>query len=54
MTATVDVIQLEAQGEHTAESHAHDKVSKNLTIQQSSALESMVATNPMTSATTVR
>jgi hypothetical protein len=54
ITATADVIQLEAQGEHTAESHIHDKVSKFSTIQQSSALESMVATNSMASATTMR
>ena len=32
-------IKLEAQGEHTAESHVQDKVSKFLTVQQSSALE---------------
>jgi hypothetical protein len=54
ITATADVIQLEAQGEHTAESHAQDKVSKFLIIQQSSALEQMVSTNPMASSTTVR
>jgi hypothetical protein len=54
VTATVDDIQLEAQGEHTAESHVQDKVSKFLTVQQSSVLEQMVSTNPMASATTVR
>ena len=54
VTATAAVIQLEAQGEHTAESHVLDKVSKFLTVQQSSALEQMVSTNPMASSTTVR
>jgi hypothetical protein len=54
VTATADVIQLEAQGGHTAESHVQDKVSKFLTVQQSSALEQMVSTNPMASSTTVR
>ncbi len=54
ISATADVIHLEAQGEHTAESHVQDKVSKFLTIQQSSALEQMVSTNPMVSSTTVR
>jgi len=54
VTATAAVIQLEAQGEHTAESHVQDKVSKFLTVQQSSALEQMVSTNPMASSTTVR
>jgi hypothetical protein len=53
VTATADVIQLEAQGEHTAESHAQDKVAKVLTVQQSSALEQMVSTNPMASSKTV-
>jgi hypothetical protein len=39
---------------NTAESHVQDKVSKFLSIQQSSALEQMVSTNPMASSTTVR
>ena len=47
VTATAFVIQLEAQGEHTAESHVQDKASKFLTVQQSPALEQMVSTNPM-------
>ena len=52
--ATADTIKLEAQGEHTAESHVVDKVSKFLSIRQSAALEQMVSTNPMVSSTTVR
>jgi hypothetical protein len=52
--ATASIIRLEGQGEHTAESHLQDKVSKFLTVQQSSALEQMGSTNPMVSATTVR
>ncbi len=36
VTATADVIQPEAQGEHTAESHVEDKVAKFLTIQDDS------------------
>ena len=47
-------LELESQGEHTAESHIQDKVSKFLTIQQSSALEQIVSTNPMVSSTTAR
>ena len=54
VTATADLIYLEGQGEHTAQSHVQDKVSKFLTVQQSSALEQMVSTNPMASSTTVR
>jgi len=52
--ATAFEIKLEAQGEHTSESHVQDKVSKFLTIQQSAALERMVSTNPMVSATSCR
>ena len=52
--ATAFKIKLEAQGEHTAESHLQDKVSKFLSIQQSAALEQMVSTNPMVSATSCR
>lgn len=52
--ATAFKIKLEAQGEHTAESHALDKVSKFLSIQQTSALEQIVSTNPMVSATSCR
>ena len=52
--ATEAVIKLESPGEHTAESHIQDKVSKFLTIQQSGALEQMVSTNPMVSSTTAR
>ena len=51
---TQTVINLESQGEHTAESHIQDKVSKFLTIQQSSALEQIVSTNPMVSSTAAR
>jgi hypothetical protein len=47
-------IKLEAQGEQTAERHLQDKVTKFLSIQQTAALEQMVATNPMISSTTVR
>ena len=47
-------MKLESQGEHTAESHIQDKVSKFLTIQQSSVLEQIVSTNPMVSSTTAR
>ncbi len=46
IAATAFQIKLEGQGEHTAESHVQDKVAKFLTIQQSSALEQMVSTNP--------
>ncbi len=46
IAATAFQIKLEGQGEHTAESHVQDKVSKFLTIQQSAALEQMVSTNP--------
>ncbi len=52
--ATAFTIKLEAQGEHTAESHVQDKVSKFLSIQQTAALEQMVSTNPMVSATSAR
>ena len=45
---------MEAQGEHTAESHVQDKVTKFLSIPQTSALQQMVATNPMISSTTAR
>ena len=51
--ATAYTIKLEAQGEHTAESHVQDKVSKFLSISQSAALQQMVATNPMVGSTTV-
>jgi hypothetical protein len=49
--ATAFKIKLEAQGEHTAESHVQDKVSKFLSIQQTAALQQMVSTNPKVSAT---
>ncbi len=52
--ATTFTIKLEAQGEHTAESHVHDKVTIFLSIPQTAALQQMVATNPMVSSTTVR
>ena len=45
---------MEAQGEHTAESHVQDKVTKFLSIPQTAALQQMVATNPMISSTTAR
>ena len=45
---------MEAQGEHTAESHVQDKVTKFLSIPQTAALQQMVATNPMVSSTTAR
>ena len=54
IAATAFEIKLEAQGEHTAESHVQDKVSKFLSIQQSAALEQMVSTNPMVSSTSAR
>jgi hypothetical protein len=47
-------IKLEAQGKHTAESHVQDKVTIFFSIQQTSALQQMVATNPMVSSTTVQ
>jgi hypothetical protein len=49
-------IKLEAQEEHTAESHLQDKITKFLSIPQSksAALEHMVATNPMVSSTKMR
>jgi hypothetical protein len=53
IAATAFKIKLEAQGEHTAESHVQDKVSKFLSIQQTAALQQMVSTNPMVSSTTV-
>jgi hypothetical protein len=52
--ATAFKIKLEAQGEHTPESHVQDEVSKFLSIQQTAALEQMVSTNPMVSATSAR
>jgi hypothetical protein len=52
--ATAFSIKLEAQGEHGAESHVQDKVTKFLSIPQTAALQQMVATNPMVSSTTVR
>ena len=52
--ATVFSIKLEAQGEHSAESHVQDKVTNILSIPQTAALQQMVATNPMVSSTTVR
>ena len=44
--ATAFKIKLEAQGEHTAESHVQDKVSKFLSIQQTAALEQMLLLHP--------
>ncbi len=52
--ATAFKIKLESQGEHTAESHVQDKVSKFLSLRQTAALEQMVSTNPMVSATSAR
>ena len=54
IAATAFKIKLEAQGEHTAESHVQDKVSKFLSIQQTAALQRMVSANPMVSATSCR
>jgi hypothetical protein len=54
IAATAFKIKLEAQGEHTAESHIQDKVSKFLSIQQTAALQQMVSTNPKVSATSCR
>ncbi len=51
--ATAKIIKLEAQGEHTVESHVLDKVTKFLSILQSAAVQQMVVTNPMVSSTTV-
>ena len=47
-------IALQSQGEHSAESHAQDKVSKFLSIPQTAAVQQIVGTNPMVSSTTVR
>jgi hypothetical protein len=47
-------IKLESQGEHSAESHADDKITKFLTLPQTAAVQQMVSTNPMVNATTVR
>ena len=52
--ASDDRIQLETQGEHTPESHINDKVTKFLTHRQSSAIDSVVSTMPMTNASMVR
>ena len=52
--ASDSIIKLESQGEHTAESHAQDKVQKFLTVPQSAAVERMVSTMPMLNATNVR
>ena len=52
--ATAYSIELQAQGEHTAESHVQDKVTKFLSIPQSAALQEIVSTNPMVSSTSVR
>ena len=48
------IVKLESQGEHTLTSHVVDNVTKFLTIPQTAAIEQMVATNPMASATNVR
>ncbi len=42
------------QGEHIAESHIQDKVTKFLTVPQSAAIQQMVSANPTANATTVR
>ncbi len=45
---------LDTQGEHTAESHVLDKVTKFLSIPQAATIDSAVTTNPMGDATAVR
>ena len=52
--STAFSIKLEAQGEHSAESHVQDKVTIFFSIQRTSALQQMVATYPMVSSTTVQ
>ncbi len=47
-------IKLEAQGEHSVDSHVQDKVTIFLSIPQAAALQQMVAANPMVSSTTVQ
>ena len=54
ITVTEEAIKLEAQGEHSARSHALDKISKFLTLPQTAAVQQIVGTNPMVNATTVR
>ena len=54
ITATEKTIQLESQGEHSAQSHASDKLTKFLTLPQTAAVQQIVGTNPMVNATTVR
>ena len=38
--------KLEVQGEHTAESHVQDKISKFLSVEQTAALEQMLLLHP--------
>jgi hypothetical protein len=45
---------LETQGEHTAESHIQDKVTKLLSLPQAAAIQQIVETMPMANATNVR
>ena len=54
ITATEKTIQLESQGEHSAQSHASDKLTKFLTLSQTAAVQQIVSTNPMVNTTTVR
>ena len=54
ITATLKGIKLESQGEHSAQSHASDKMTKFLTLPQTAAVQQIVSTNPMVNATTVR
>ncbi len=46
IAATAFKIKLDAQGEHTAESHVQDKISKFLSIEQTAALEQMLSLHP--------
>ncbi len=52
--ASDTIIKLEAQGEHIAESHVQDKVTKSLTVPQTAAIQQIVSANPTANATTVR
>ncbi len=54
ISVTEEAIKLEAQGEHSVQSHASDKMTKFLTLPQTAAVQQIVGTNPMVNATTVR
>ena len=48
------IIKLETQGEHTAESHIQNKATKLFSFLQAAAIQQMVETNPIANATNMR